>query len=148
MSLLTRILSVQRCVEPSGDRGAERGFSLAEALVAIAILALTAGLIITMIFTAAEGTKVKLANVSAQTLSRSQMELIRDGTYQADPTAVPYPMVAPIAGYTVDIGVEYWTAPSGPFTATLRNDGLQRITVTVSDANGQLQQLLAYIVNR
>ena len=133
---------------PCGDRRAERGFTLAETLVAISILALAAGLIITMTFTAAAGIKVKHADVSSETLSRSQVELIRDGTYQADPTAVPYPTVVPVAGYTVDIGVEYWTAPSGPFTGTLRNDGLQRITVTVSDADGQLQQLQAYMVDR
>ena len=116
--------------------------------MSIAILALTAGIVIAGIFTATQGTKVKLGSVNGQTLSRSQMELIRDGGYQPDPTVVPYPTVAPIAGYTVDVDVEYWTAPSGPFTTTVRNDGLQRVTVKVSDGTGQLQQLEAYLVDR
>jgi len=116
--------------------------------MSVAILALTAGIVIAGIFTATQGTKVKLGSVNGQTLSRSQIELIRDGGYVADPTVVPYPTVAPIAGYTVAVDVEYWTAPSGPFTTTVRNDGLQRLTVKVSDSTGQLQQLEAYLVDR
>lgn len=126
----------------------QAGFSLPEELVSIAVLALTVGLVIAGIFTATQGTKVKLGSVNSQTLSRSQAELILDGGYQADPTVVPYPTVDPVAGYTVDVDVEYWTAPSGPFTTTVRNDGLQLITVRVSDAAGQLQQLEAYVVDR
>ena len=126
----------------------QAGFSLPEELMSIMVLALSVGLVITGIFTATQGTKVKLGSVNGQTLSRSQMELIRDGSYLADPTVVPYPTVDPVAGYTVAIDVEYWTAPSGPFTSTVRNDGLQRITVSVSDGAGQLQQLEAYVVDR
>lgn len=126
----------------------QAGFSLPEELVSIAVLALSVGLVITGIFTATQGSKIKQGNVASQTLSRSQMELIRDNNYQADPTTVPYPTVEPVTGYTVDVEVEYWTAPSGPFTSTVRNDGLQRITVRVSDAGGQLQQLEAYMVDR
>ena len=116
--------------------------------MSIAVMALAVGLVITGIFTAAQGTKVKLGSVNSHTLSRSQMELILDGGYQPDPTAVPYPTVEPVAGYTVVVDVEYWTAPSGPFTTTVRNDGLQRVTVKVSDGAVQLQQLEAYKVDR
>lgn len=126
----------------------QAGFSLAEELVSLGILAISVGLVITGIFTATQGTKIKQGSVGGQTLSRSQMELILDGSYVADPTAVPYPTVEPVAGYTVDVQVEYWTAPSGPFTSTVRNDGLQRVTVSVSDSGGPLQQLQAYVVDR
>ena len=126
----------------------QAGFSLPEELVSIAVLALSVGLVITGIFTATQGTRVKQGSVSGQALSRSQMELILDGGYQPDPTVVPYPTVDPVAGYTVDVDVEYWTAPSGPFTSTVRNDGLQRVTVRVSDGASQLQQLEAYVVDR
>ena len=129
-------------------RGDQAGFSLVEELVSLAILAFAVGVVITGIFTATQGSKIKHGSVSSQTLSRSQIELILDGNYQADPTAVPYPTVEPVAGYTVDVEVEYWTAPSGPFTSTVRNDGLQRVTVSVSDGGGPLQQLQAYMVNR
>ena len=126
----------------------QAGFSLAEELISLSILAFSVGVVITGIFTATQGTKVKHGSVSSQNLSRSQMELVLDASYQADPTAVPYPTVEPAAGYTVEVEVEYWTAPSGPFTSTVRDDGLQRVTVSVSDGGGQLQQLQAYVVDR
>ena len=126
----------------------ERGISIAEELMSLAVLAFTVGVVIVGIFTAAAGVKVRHARVSGTTLARSQMELILDGPYQPDPTAVPYPTVAPVSGYTVNTGVEYWTAPSGPFTSTLRNDGLQRVNVTVSNASGQIVALEGYVVNR
>jgi hypothetical protein len=53
-----------------------------------------------------------------------------------------------VSGYTVSVGVEYWTAPSGPFVSTVRNDGLQRVTVIVSNASGQILALEGYVVNR
>ncbi len=126
----------------------QAGFSLVEELLSLAILTFGVGLVITGIFTATQGSKIRHGSVSSQTLSRSQMELILDGSYQADPTVVPYPTVDPVAGYTVDVDVEYWTAPDGPFTSTVRDDGLQRITVRVSDGVEQLQQLEAYMVDR
>ena len=144
MSKLIRLLRD----ESRGFARDERGISLPEELMSIAILALAVGLVVVGIFTASVGTKVRHSRVNATSLARSQMELVLDGSYQPDPTAVPYPTVAPVSGYTVNVGVEYWTAPSGPFVSTVRNDGLQRVTVTVSDAAGQILALEGYVVNR
>ncbi len=126
----------------------ERGFSLPEELISLMVLAFAVGLVIAGIYTATEGVKVKHGKVSAGTLARSQLELIADGSYQPDPTAVPYPTVAPVTGMSVDLGVEYWTAPNGPFTSTVRNDGMQKLTVTVSDSEGQVLQLEGIKVDR
>ncbi|HEX9893428.1 MAG TPA: type II secretion system protein [Gemmatimonadales bacterium] len=144
MSKLIRLLRD----ESRGFARDERGISLPEELMSIAILALAVGLVVVGIFTASVGTKVRHARVNATSLARSQMELVLDGSYSADPTAVPYPTVAPVSGYTVAVGVEYWTAPSGPFVSTVRNDGLQRVTVSVSDADGEILDLEGYVVNR
>lgn len=143
-----------RCLRASLVRAARRlhrrqgGFSITEELVSLAVLALAVGVVITGIYTGAVGVRTKHGSVSGQTLARSQLELIVDAGYHADPTAVPYPTVAPASGYSVEVEVEYWTAPSGPFTSTVRNDGLQRLTVSVSDGGGELQQLEAYLVDR
>ena len=126
----------------------EHGISLPEELLSIAMLALSVGLVVIGIYTASIGTKVRHARVNAASLARSQMELVLDGSYSPDPTAVPYPTVAPVSGYTVNVGVEYWTAPSGPFVSSVRNDGLQRVTVSVSDSVGQILALEGYVVNR
>lgn len=127
---------------------AQRGFSLTEELISLAVLALAIGVVITGIYTGTVGVRTKHGSVNGQTLARSQVELILDDGYHPDPTAAPYPTVAPVSGFTVEVEVAYWTAPSGPFTNTLRDDGLQRLTVNVSDGNGQLQQLEAYLVDR
>ena len=134
--------------EPLGFARGQRGISLPEELMSLGVLALSVGVVVVGIYTAAAGLRVRHARVNGTTLARSQMELILDGPYQPDPTAVPYPTVASVSGYTVNTGVEYWTAPSGPFTSTLRNDGLQRVTVTVSDSSGQIVALEGYVVNR
>lgn len=126
----------------------ERAFSITEELVSLAVLALAVGVVITGLYTGAIGVRTKHGSVNGQTLARSQLELIVDEGYHADPTAVPYPTVEPVSGYSVEVEVEYWTAPSGPFTSTLRNDGLQRLTVSVSDGGGELQQLEAFLVDR
>ena len=126
----------------------EHGISLPEELVSIAILALSVGLVVVGIYTASVGTKVRHARVNATSMARSQMELVLDGSYNANPTAVPYPTVAPVSGYTVAVGVEYWTAPSGPFVSTVRNDRLQRVTVSVSNSTGQILALEGYVVDR
>ena len=74
--------------------------------------------------------------------------MIADTTYRADPTAVPYPTVVPVTGLTVSVEVDYWTAPNGPFTSTVRNDGLQRLTVSVADGAGEILSLEELKVNR
>jgi hypothetical protein len=126
----------------------EAGFSIAEELVSLAVLALGVGVVIAGIYTGVIGVRTKHGSVYSQTLARSQLELILDDGYHPDPTAVPYPTAAPEPGFTVQVGVEYWQTSSGTFVSGVRNDGLQRLTVTVSDANGPLQQLESYLVDR
>lgn len=126
----------------------ERGFSITEELVSLAVLAFGVTVVIAGIASGTIGVRTKHGSVYAETLARSQLELVADAGYHADPTAVPYPTVEPVSGFTVGVQVEYWTAPSGPFTSTVRNDGMQRVTVSVSDGSGQLQQLEAYLVDR
>ena len=55
---------------------------------------------------------------------------------------------APVTGYTVTTSIEYWNATSGTFTTTQRNDGMQRITVTVTKAGSNLVQIATFKVNR
>jgi type II secretory pathway pseudopilin PulG len=126
----------------------QEGFSLPEELVSLGILAFAFGIILATLYTGTAGVKANQDRVSGATLGRSQMELVMDATYRPDPTAAPYPTVAPQPGYSVGTGVEYWTAPDGPFTTTVRNDGLQRITVTVSRGAATVLQIESYKVDR
>ncbi len=126
----------------------EAGFSLVEELVALGIVVVGVALVLSAISTASFGVREADEHVFAENLARSQVERVQDAPYSADPTVVPYPTVSPPAGYAVSLGVEYWTAPNGPFTSTLRNDGLQRITVTVTHAGQNVLSLAHYKVNR
>lgn len=119
-----------------------------EELVALAIVVVGVAFVLSTISTASFGLRETDEHVFAENLARSQAERVQDAAYSADPTAVPYPTVAPPSGYAVSLGVEYWTAPNGPFTTTVRNDGLQRITVTVTHAGQTVLSVAHYKVNR
>jgi len=128
--------------------GDQRGFSLPEELVSLVVLASAVGLVIAGIYLGSVGVRQKGGRVNAAVLAQSQLELIADTTYRANPTTVPYPTVEPVAGFSVSTQVEYWTAPNGPFTGTLRNDGLQRLTVSVADGAGEILSVEELKVNR
>jgi len=126
----------------------QRGFSLPEELVSLVVLASAVGLVIAGIYLGSVGVRQKGGRVNAAVLAQSQLELIADTTYRANPTTVPYPTVEPVAGFSVSTQVEYWTAPDGPFSGTLRNDGLQRLTVSVADGAGEILSVEELKVNR
>jgi len=129
-------------------RDEQRGISLAEELVSLAVLASAVGLVLAGIYLGSVGVRTKTGRVNAALLAQSQLELITDTTYRPNPTAAPYPTVEPVAGFSVATDVEYWTAPDGPFTSTVRNDGMQRITVSVADVSGEIASLEGIKVSR
>lgn len=126
----------------------QEGQTLPEEIISLGILAFAVGIVLLTIFTGTAGVKVKHERVSASNLAKSQLELITNATYSADPTAIPYPTVAPQTGYTVDIDVEYWIAPVGPFTTTVRDDNLQKVIISVTGSEGDILQLERYKVDR
>lgn len=122
----------------------ERGQTLPAELVALAIIATAIGLLLTALAVGSSGVKTKHQRTTASGLAVSQLEIIAAAAYSPDPTAVPYPTVSPRQGYSVEVNVEYWTAPDGPFTSTPRDDGLQRVTVSVAGTEGDILQIQAY----
>ncbi len=126
----------------------ETGQSLVEVLVAVAIVGLALVIIIAGLSTGSMGVRTASDRVTAENLARSQLELIKDAAYSPDPTVSPYPTVFPLPGYPVTVEIEYWIAPSGPFTSTVRDDGLQKVAVGISGVAGALVQLEGYKVDR
>jgi len=126
----------------------QNGVALVEELVSVAIIGLGIVILIAMITTGVLGARQVDDKVSAEVLARSQLELVKDAAYQADPSSSPYPAVAAVPGYTVTLNIDYWHAGNANFQSGLRNDGLQRITVTVSSGGTQLVQLAEYKVDR
>ena len=126
----------------------EHGQALVEELIALAILALSVGIILTSIYTGTAGVKAKHQQVSAETLARSQLELILDAPYSANPVTTPYPAVSPVTGYSVNVSVEYWQFSSGTFISSVWNEGMQKINVSVSGSEGVILDLTCYKVDR
>ena len=131
-----------------GLLGSEKGATLVEELVTIAIIGLGIVILVAMITTGALGVKSIDDSVRADNLAMSQLELIKDAVYQPDPVSSPYPTVSAIPGYTVSVGIEYWNAASSSFQSAQRDDGLQRITVTISSGASTITQLAGYKVDR
>ncbi|MGB2956281.1 MAG: hypothetical protein WBB64_09985 [Anaerolineales bacterium] len=126
----------------------EEGTTLVEELVTVAIIGIGIVILVAMITTGVVGVRQVDDRVLAESLARSQLEIIKDAAYQADPVFVPYPAVAPIPNYSVTVGIEYWNATTSTFVSAVRNDGLQKITVTVSSAGTPLVQTAEYKVDR
>ena len=126
----------------------EEGTTLVEELVTVAIIGIGIVILVAMITTGVIGVRQVNDKVLAESLARSQLEIIKDAAYQADPVSVPYPAVAPIPNYSVAVGIEYWNASSSTFVSTVRNDGMQKITVTVSSDGTPLIQNAEYKVDR
>jgi hypothetical protein len=126
----------------------DSGATLVEELVTVAIIALGLVILVAMITTGVIGVRQVDDLVTAESLARSQLELIKDAPYEPDPGTNPYPSVTGIPGYSVVVGIEYWNATSSTFVSTQRNDGMQRITVTVSVAGDSLVQTSEFKVDR
>ena len=126
----------------------EKGATLVEELMTVAIIGLGLVILVAMITTGVVGVRNVDDRVLAESLARSQLEIIKDAAYEVDPGTSPYPAAAPISGYTITVSVEYWNAGSGSFTPTQRNDGLQKISVIVSTGGTNIVQTAAYKVDR
>jgi type II secretory pathway pseudopilin PulG len=126
----------------------ERGATLVEELATVAIIGFGLVILVAMITTGVVGVRQVDDEVLAESLARSQLELIKNAAYEPDPGTSPYPTPAPVAGYAVTVSVEYWNASSSTFTTTQRNDGMQKVTVTVSNGVSNLVQLATFKVSR
>jgi len=126
----------------------EKGAALVEELVTVAIIGLGIVILVAMVATGVLGVRQLENKVTAESLTRSQLELIKDAAYQADPISSPYPAVTGAAGYSVALNIEYWHAGNGNFQSSWRNDGLQKITVTISSGGSTLMQVAEYKVDR
>lgn len=141
MRLFNRYLSHKKLED-------ENGATLVEELVTVAIISVGIVILVAMITTGVIGVRQVNDKVVAESLVRSQLELIKDASYEPDPVTNPYPGVSPIPNYNVAVGIEYWNASSSTFVPSVRNDGLQKITVTVTADGTTLVQTAEYKVNR
>jgi len=118
--------------------GDERGFSLAESLVAVAILAVALVVFLTALSTGVRGVATVNERVIAENVARSQLEYTKSQEYLK---VVPasYDTVTPPAGFTV-------SAEASPIPDL--SDDIQKITITVYHNGEVLLVVEDYKVNR
>ena len=124
------------------------GFSLVEELVALGLVALGIVLLVAMITTGSVGVSTLGDKTTADSLARSQLELVKAAAYEPDPSTNPYPSVSVTAPYSSSLTVEYWDEANEAFVSSVQNSGLQRITVTVSRDGDDIVTLQDYKVDR
>jgi type II secretory pathway pseudopilin PulG len=111
----------------------ERGASLVEILVSVAIMAIVFAAFLSALSTASFGVAVVSERVTAQNLARDQLECIQDHPYIPGAIPISYTTVCTVtalSSYPMDVSISYWYSPT--FTSVPADDsGMQWITVTV-----------------
>jgi prepilin-type N-terminal cleavage/methylation domain-containing protein len=129
--------------EGSAFIGGERGFSLIEVLVAVAIIGtVMVGTIVVVGSTANTSSETATA-VELQQIARSQLELIHHSTFQANPADYPkltnLPVGVTLATAVTDPGISYtYPLPDGAVVTGM----VQQVTVTAS--NGEMSADLSF----
>ena len=116
-----------------GTSSRQRGFSLIEQVVAVGLIAIFVTGLIGGLSLLIRGTSKSDTDVTMLSLARSQIESVKEQSFQALPAA--YAVISPVPdGFSVTIAVtavKTYTYPEPDPTATLP-DEIQLITVVVS----------------
>ncbi|MCK4722999.1 MAG: type II secretion system protein [Dehalococcoidia bacterium] len=121
----------------SSFRRNERGATLAETLVALAIFGIVAVVFLSGLTISSKAVMVNQERVAAESLAKSQMEYVRAQGYDASYSEITIPDDLDAQGYDVGIGVQ-----------DVHVDELQKITVTIDRGGDILFTLVGYMVNR
>ena len=120
----------------------EKGSSLIETLVALALLGVIVVAFLSGLATTSKATIVADEQSTAESLARSQMEWAKTATYVSGVTtysAAPIPSGSDYTGYSANISAVSLNTP---------DDGIQKITVTVKHFAKEVTKLEGYKVNR
>lgn len=131
----SRPAPLKNFVAPLRGLADQAGFSLVEELVSLAIIAGGIVLLLGMSATGAAGVTTVSDHVTAESLARSQLEILKEAPYQSDPSSNPYPIISAPAPYSMSTSIEFWdwnpVSQTGSFTTALVQEGMQRLTVSV-----------------
>jgi len=129
-------------------RGNESGVSMLETLVALAILGLVAVAFLGGLTGVARATLISDEQATAESLARSQIELVKRQDYinYADPAHEEYVGLETVpASYSVEITVELLDPENDGLDD---DDGIQKIIVTVNRNDEPVLTIEDYKVNR
>ena len=129
----------------------ERGMSLVEVLVSVAIIAIVFTAFLSALSTATWGVAVVRERVTAQNLARAQLECIQHHPYVPHAIPISYTTtctVTQLSSYPMDVSISYWVSPTFTSDPLLGDDGMQWITVTVYHNSESVFTIEKYKVER
>jgi prepilin-type N-terminal cleavage/methylation domain-containing protein len=125
-------------------RNGERGLTLIETLVALAIVAAVAVVFLVGMATSSRAVMVSQERVAFDSLAKSQMEYIKSQAYDDNLNPPQYTKLTNIpAGYDITISAARLNPKGDDLT---NDDGLQEITVTVTRDDETVFTLVGYKV--
>ncbi len=129
-------------------RGAEKGTLLVEALFALVLLGIIAAALLGGLATASKAVFIADEGATAESLARSQVEYVKSQAYidYADPGHGYYELIATPANYSVEMVVVPVDPATGQPLPSGQDNGIQKITVTVSHDGEQVITLNSYRV--
>ncbi len=133
----------------------ERGTSLVEVLVSVAIIAIVLSAFLAALSTGALSVSVVHERVTAENLARAQLECIQKHPYITGALPISYTDVCTVTtpdfpSYLAEIsGISYWYTATSSFSSDPAHDsGMQWITVTISHHGEQVLTIGDYKVSR
>ena len=126
----------------------ERGMTLVETLIAVAILGAVGVVFLSGLTVSSKAVMVSQERVAAESLAKSQMEYVKSCTYD-DVNSPPVYGVDPNLPIPDGYGISVSAERLDPQEDGLSNDdGLQEITVTVDRDGGTAFTVVAYKLDR
>lgn len=112
----------------------EKGFTLIEVIIAVALLGVIAVAFMGALGTASLAMFIADERATAESLARSEMEYVKSANYTADGWSYELPGSAPSwdAGHTLPSGYDGYTANVTAEPLNTPDDGIQKITIIVS----------------
>jgi prepilin-type N-terminal cleavage/methylation domain-containing protein len=124
----------------------QKGFSLLETIIAMAIIGILGVAIPGALSTASKVTMQSSEDTMAESLARSQVDSIQNQPYDKTHNPPVYTLIPNLpASYSIDAALASRLDPKGDGTAN--DDGLQQITVTVRHNNKIVYTLIDFKVN-
>ena len=115
----------------------QKGFSLIECLMAMAILGIIGVGILSALAMSSRSNIIADEKTTAESLVRSEMDYVKNQPYNGSSTSPTYPVISGVpSGYTVEV------------LANQVNVGMQKISVTVKRGTKVINTLIDYKVDR
>jgi type II secretory pathway pseudopilin PulG len=125
-----------------------QGSTLTETLVALAILGIVGIIFLTGLGVSSKSLIVSQQRVTAESLTKSQVEYVKNSTYDETNNPPVYtidPDLSVPEGYSISVSAERLD-PEGDGTGN--DDGLQKIEVTVDFDGSTVFTLVSYLMNQ